>query len=181
MATPREKFVQRARKINRTSKSLVERLVDFKVYALSVLGYLGCISAPDRATLKEEAHALQCSTAGPKNAIPTDVLRVGSACGLGIDLFGIRILSLAARYRTAANSNTLADGLVKIRAAREYDGASLFALSPEWNKKFLKTSMAHSTMEAYEYVRHVYHAGRIAFSSIDKKHKAATALLRDAM
>ena len=107
----------------------------FEIYALSVLGYLGSISAPDGATLKEEAHALQCTTAGPYNALPTDLLRAGSACGLGIDLFGIHVLSLAARCRTAANSNTLADGLAKIRAAREYDGALLFALSPEMEKR----------------------------------------------
>ena len=93
-----------------------------------------------------------------------NLLRAGSTCGLGLDLFGIRILTLAARFRTAANSNTLADGLAKIRVAREYDGAPIFALSPEWNKKFLKTSMAHSTMEAYEYVRHLDHAGKIADS-----------------
>ena len=40
--------------------------------------------------------ALQCTTAGPHNAIPTDLLRAASACGLGIDLFGIRIFGLAA-------------------------------------------------------------------------------------
>ena len=56
---PWEKFNQRTRKINGTSESLVERLVDFKVYALSVLGYLGSISALGRATLMEEVYALQ--------------------------------------------------------------------------------------------------------------------------
>ena len=166
---PREKFNQRARKRNGTSKSFGERLVYFKIHALSVLGYLGSISAPDKAILKEEAHALQCTTAGPCNAISTDLLRAGSACGLIIDLCGIHILSLAARFTTAANSNTLADGLAKVRAAREYDGVSLFALPPEWNEKFLKTSMPHSTMEAFEYVRHLDHAGRIADSPSDLK------------
>ena len=38
--------------------------------------------------------------------------------------------------------------------------------------------MAYSTMEANEYVCHVDHAGRFAGSPIDKKQKAATALLR---
>ena len=37
----REKFTQRARKINETSKNLVERLVDFKMFALSVPEYFG--------------------------------------------------------------------------------------------------------------------------------------------
>ena len=77
------------REINESTKSLVERLCDFKKNALSVLGFVGSISAPDEATLKKEAHALQCTTAGPYNAIPTDLLRVGSMCGLDLDVLGI--------------------------------------------------------------------------------------------
>ena len=52
---PREKFIQRISKTNGTSK----------------IGYLGSISALDGATVKEEAHALQCTTVCP--------------CGLGVD------------------------------------------------------------------------------------------------
>ena len=118
---------------------------------------------------------------GPCNAVLTDLLRAGSECSLGSDLFGIRILSLAARFRTAANSNTLGHGLAKIRAAREYDDVSLFALTPEWDKKFLVASMAHSTMEAQEYVRHLDHAGNISDSPSNKKQKVATTVLRDAI
>ena len=51
------------------------------------LDTLGSKSAPGGASLKEEAHALQCITADPCNDIPTDLLRAGSVCGLGIDLF----------------------------------------------------------------------------------------------
>ena len=91
---------------------------------------------------------MQCTTAGPYNATPADLPRAGSACGLGINLFRFRIHSLAARFRTAANSNTLADGLAKISAAREHDGVSLFALTPEWEEQILKTSTTHSTVEA---------------------------------
>ena len=72
-----------------------------------------------------------------------------------------------------------ANALAKIHAARENDGVSLFALTSEWDEKFLKTSMAYSTMEAYDYVYHMDHAGRFADSPSDKKQKAATALLRD--
>ena len=118
---------------NESTKSRVERLVDFKIYALSVLGYLGSISAPGGATLKE-AHALQSITAGPKNAILTNLSRAGSTCGLGPDKFGIHILSLAARYRTTANSGTLVNSLANIRAAREHDGAPIFALSQNGKK-----------------------------------------------
>ena len=34
--------------------------------------------------------------------MPTDLLRAGSVCGLGSDVHGIHITSLAARFRTAA-------------------------------------------------------------------------------
>ena len=112
----------------------MERLVDFKISALSVLGYLGSISAPDRATILE-AHALHCITAGPCNAIPTNFLRAGSTCGLGLDIFGIFFLSLAARYRTAVNSGTLANGLEKVHAARGHDHAPMLALTSEWTEK----------------------------------------------
>ena len=59
---PRRNFVQRTRKINESTKSLVERLVVFKICVLSVLGYLVSISAPDKAIFKEETHALQFIT-----------------------------------------------------------------------------------------------------------------------
>ena len=42
-------------------QSLVERLCDLKIYAVS----FGSICAPDKATLKAERHAVQCTTAGP--------------------------------------------------------------------------------------------------------------------
>ena len=54
-----------------TARSLVERLVDFKIGdALLELGYLGSISALDQATIEAEAQALQCTTAGPYNVLP---------------------------------------------------------------------------------------------------------------
>ena len=43
-------------------------------------------------------------------------------------------------------TGTLVDGILRISAARQYDGVSLFALAPEWDESFLKTSMAYSTM-----------------------------------
>ena len=128
---------------------MVAKLCDLKIYALSVLGYIGSISEPDDATLEAEAHALLCSTAGPYNAIPTNLLYVGSTCGLGPDLVGIHSVSLAARFRTAASSNTLNKGLEKIQAARGHDLAPIFALSLDWEEKFLISSMAHCTAEAF--------------------------------
>ena len=39
--------------------------------------------------------------------------------------------------------------------------------------------MAHNTMDAHDYVRHLDHAGKIADSPGNRKQKAATTLLRD--
>ena len=78
---------------------------------------MGSVCAPDEATLKAENHALQCTTAGPYNAIPSKLLGVGSVCGLGPDLVGIHSISLAARYRVAACSSTLSRGLESQKGA----------------------------------------------------------------
>ena len=133
---PRRKFIQRVLKINVSTKSLVERLRDFINYTVFVLSYIGSICAPDKATLKAEAHALQCTTAESYNAIPTNVLGVGSVCGLGPDLVGIDSINFAARYRTAACSKTLNKGLEKIQAARAFDFA-LSCTAPTGKKTFL--------------------------------------------
>ena len=50
---PRKKFTQRYKKINETSKCLFERLVDFKIYALSVLGYVGFFPCQMKSRLRK--------------------------------------------------------------------------------------------------------------------------------
>ena len=76
----RGKIIQRVLKINASTKSLVERLCDFKIYATSVLSVIRSVCAPDKASLKADAHAFQCTTAGPYNALPSNLLGVGSVC-----------------------------------------------------------------------------------------------------
>ena len=100
-------------------------------------------------------------------------------CGLGPDLVGLHSISLVARYRTAACSNTLSQGLEKIQAARGYDFAPIVALSSDWEKNFLAPSMARSTADAFTIVCCMDRSGKLDDSPQDKKQKAATALLRD--
>ena len=85
---PRKKL-QRVMKIHASTKRLVERLCDLKIYAISVLSFIGSVCAPDKTTFQAENHAFQCTTAGPYNAIPSSHLGVGSICGLGPVLVGI--------------------------------------------------------------------------------------------
>ena len=105
-----------------------------------MLSFIGSVCAPDKATLEAENHALQCTAAGPYNAILSKLLEVGSVCGLGPDLVGIHSISLAARYRVAACSSTLRRGLEKVSAARGHNCTPLFALSPAWEHEFLLPS-----------------------------------------
>ena len=149
---PRKKFIQRVVKINASTESLVGRLCDFKIYAISVLSFIGSVCAPDKATLKAENHALQCTTAGPYNAFPSSLLLVGSICGLGPDLVGIHSISLAARCWVAAGSSTLHRGLEKINAARGHNCTPLFALSPAWEHEFLFPSMTFHTANAFDII-----------------------------
>ena len=80
-----ENFMQRVLKINASAKSLVERLCDFKIYANSVLSSVG-YAHPTWQSSRPRTMAFSCTTAGPYNAIPCNLLEVGSVCGLGPDL-----------------------------------------------------------------------------------------------
>ena len=109
----RKKLNQRVMKMNASSLSLVELLCDLKINAISVRSFIGSVCAPDKVTLKGENHALQCTTTGPYNAVPSSLLLVGSLCGVGPDLVGIHSIILEARCWVAACSLTLRRGLEK--------------------------------------------------------------------
>ena len=99
-----------------------------------VLSFIGSVCAPDKATLKAENHALQCTNAGPYHAILSDLLGVG--------------ISPAARYRVAACSTTLSRDLDKISTARGHN-CTLFCSFSHWEKEFLVSSVAFSTANAF--------------------------------
>ena len=145
----------------------------------SVLGFIGSVCAPDKATLTAENHGLQCTTAGPYNAIPSSLLQVGSICGLGPDLIGIHTISLAARYRVAACSSTLRRGLEKINEARVHNCTPLFALSPAWERDFLFPSMTFHTANAFDIVCRLDRDDILDEVPQNKKQKVATGLLLD--
>ena len=113
--------------------------------------------------------------------MPSDLLRVGSVCGLGPDLVGIHSISLAARYRVAACSTTLRQGLEKIRLARGHNCAPIFALSPAWENEFFHPSMAHSTVTAFDAIQQLDLSGKLNEAPNSKKQKIATGLLRDCL
>ena len=138
-----EKIIQRVMKINASTTSLVER---------PVLSFIGSVCAPDKATLEAENHALQCTTAGPNNAIPSSLLQVGSICGLGPAWVRIHSISLAFRYRVAACSSTLRRGPEKVNEARGHNRTPLFALSPAWEQEFLFPSMTFHTANAFDII-----------------------------
>ena len=175
----RKKRIQRVMKINASTKSLVERLCDFKIYAISVLSFIGSVCAPDKATLKAENRALQCSTARPYNAITSSLLEVGSTCGLGPDLVGIHYVSLAARYRVAACLSTLRRGPEKVNDARGHNCTPLFALSPAWEHEFLFPSMTFHTTNASDIICRLDRDDTLDEVPQNQIQKVATSLLLD--
>ena len=159
---PRKKFIQRVMKINASTKSLAERLCDLKTNAISVLSFIGSVYGPDQATLKAENHALQCTTAGAYNAIPSNLLRVGSACGLGTDLVGHSLHQPGGPLASCCMfDHAQARRLGKILLARGHNCAPLFALSHPWEKEFLLSSVAHSTVTAFDTVRQLDRVGKL--------------------
>ena len=100
-------------------------------------------------------------------------------CGFGPDMVGIHSVCLAARYRTAACSNTLNQGLEKIQAARAFDFAPILALCPNWAKEFLGSPVARSTADAFNKVCRLDRNGKLDDVSQDKKQKVATSLFCD--
>ena len=129
-------------KINASTKCLVERLCDLKICAVSVLSYIGSTCAPDKATLKAEAHAPQCTTAGPYNAISTSLSGVGSVCGLGPDLVGIHSISASRpaielpRVRTRSTKDLqrsrLPERLILLLSLRSVPTGKRTFLLPPW-------------------------------------------------
>ena len=107
------------------------------------------------------------------------LLGVGSVCGLGPDLVGVDSISLDARYRTAACSNTLNQGLEKIQAARADDFASVVAHSPIWEKDCRAPSTSRNTLDAFNIVCRLDRDGKLDEASRDKKQKVATGFIRD--
>ena len=171
------KFLQRVLKINAPTKSVVERVCDFKMYATSALSFIGSVCAPDKATLKAENHALQCTTASPYHAIPSHLLGFGSICGLGPDLVGIHSISLAAHYRVAACSATLSQGLGKINTACGHNCTHFRSLPS--GRNFLVPSMACSTADAFNIVSRLDRNDTLDEVPQSKKRKVATGLLLD--
>ena len=96
----------------------------------------------------------------PDNDIPTNILGVGSVCGLGPDPVDIHSISLAACYRTAACSSTLNQGLEMIQSVRGYNFAQ-FSLCSNWEKEFLAPSMACSTADAFDITGRLDHDGKL--------------------
>ena len=72
---------------------------DLKINLIWVLKFLGSVCALDKATLKAENHAIQCSKAGPYNGITSKLLEVGSVCGLGPDFFRHPVKSIPPTQR----------------------------------------------------------------------------------
>ena len=160
-----KKIIQRVLKINASTKSLVERLCDLKVYAVSVLSYTGSICAPDKAALKAEA---QCPS------VYHCTLLFPPACWALVPCVALVLTWLVSMLSASRPAIEL-----QIQAAREFDFGNILALCPNWEKDFLAPSIARSILEAFNIVCRLDRKGKVDEVSQDKKQKVATSLLRD--
>ena len=86
------------------------------------------------------------------DAISTRMRMADTRIGLGIDVHGIRIISLALLFRVATWSSTSADGIAKIQAARDTKHVTLQELSTVWDETVLHRCIAYATMVAHQFV-----------------------------
>ena len=136
---------------------------------------------PTRQPSRPKNHALQCTTAGPNHAIPSHFLGVGSVCGLGPDLVGIHSISLAARYRVAACSTTLTQGLDKSKRSWTQLHSYFRSLSLHSGRKnfFFFPSMAYSTADAFDIIRRLDRYDTLDEAPQNQQQKVAIGLFLD--
>ena len=133
----RNKSVGVCARIRSSSRCLVQRLVSFKSFALSVLTFIGSVAEPYKAAIAAENIALQKLSAGPLHTLPAGLLRRRSTCGLNIDVDCIQVTSKAARFRVASRSDVLSAGMAHIRAAKGHGGRTLDSSTRSWDDLYL--------------------------------------------
>ena len=122
---PRNKFLTVYARSRSSSQSSVQKLVSFKIHALSILTFVGSLAEQDKDTISAETTALQKLSAGPFHALPSAMLLRGSTYGLKIDVDGIQLTRKAARFRVAFRSLSLSTGMavgVVVRGFRHSAG-----------------------------------------------------------
>ena len=111
------------------------------------------------------------------DAITTPMLIVDTEIGLGIDVHVIHIISLAARFRVATRSGTLADGLAEIQAERNSMLVTVQALAALWEENLLHRSMADATIKNHDFVCWLDRSGRVLRAPPHRMQASATTLL----
>ena len=77
---------------------MVQRLVAFKIYALSVSLSFILLLSPIQLPLRLRILRFKVSSAGPFHSIPSALLRRGSAFGLTVDVGGVELTSKAGLF-----------------------------------------------------------------------------------
>ena len=98
-----------------------------KVYSLSVLCFTGSVAAPDREVLRVEATAWKKLTSGPSQP---KCGSLGRNSAQGLTSWGIRVMSVAARFRVGSGSTTLFQDVTAVQEARDLRFAILSATQP---------------------------------------------------
>ena len=147
-----------------------------KIYALSVLAYVGSVSEPDEGPITAEILALQRLSAGTFSRT-SSLLRRGSSCGLKIDVDSIQLTCKTARFRFASRSAHLSSGMDCIRAAKDHCDRTLDSFTASWDEMCFRSSMAFSTTSAFQRVYGMDSLLSLRSFSVHKMQSGAATLL----
>ena len=113
---------------------------------------------------KWEAHALQCTTAGPYNATLTSLPGVGSVCGLGCG--------------PPPNCRVCKPRTWEDPGSRTYDFRPCFCTQPHLGKELSHSLHVRNTLDAFNICMSSGPRWQTYEASQDKKEQVATGLLR---
>ena len=131
--TPGNKFVGICARIRSSSQTLIQSLVSFKIFELSVLEYVGSFAEPDKAIIAVGKHSASTGLGWASQPYCGGE----NTCGQKIDVDGIQLTSKAARFRVASRSDAVSAGMACIRAAKDHDGRTLQYCARSWDDMYL--------------------------------------------
>ena len=133
---PTAKYLERVKLIRAAGNGLCQSIVDYKMYAVSVLSHVAQFEFAPKETLKTETRALQMLTAGPWNAINKELMLQLTDIGYTTEAPSISNLARAAMFRFCSRSKAFQTCIDMIEQVRRDDDDVVFVPRLEkWHRQ----------------------------------------------
>jgi hypothetical protein len=127
-----DKYWQRGMAARASGGGFFGNLLHYRIYGVSVLGYLLQLAEPPKQAFALERRALQYFTHGPWQALPNEGLLALADLGFREEPRAIRDISVASRFRTAEQSTVFLNCLSMINEAPDDIEALLHPRTVPW-------------------------------------------------